>query len=75
MIVVQGALTVGLTMAFLPVGVVAVLVNAILAFVSHGINRKLFATFAIIGGALALAIGLGLMAASSSGITQVVQLG
>lgn len=75
LIVVQGVITVGLTMVYLPVGLVAVVLNAALAFTSRGVKRKLFAGFAIAGAVVGLAIGLGLMAASGSGTTQVTPLG
>lgn len=47
MIIAQGILTVWLSFAILPLGVVGMLTNAVLAFGSHGENRRLFAGFAI----------------------------
>ena len=47
LIIAQGILTVWLSFAILPLGVVGMLTNAVLAFGSHGENRRLFAGFAI----------------------------
>lgn len=75
LIIAQGLLTVGMTMVFLPVGVAAVIANAVLAFVAHGVNRRLLAGFAIAGAIVALIVGLGFLAVAPSGMTQVVQVG
>lgn len=73
-IIAQGVLTVWLAFAFLPLGIVAMLANAVLAFTSHGTNRRLFAGFAIAAAVVCAGVGLGLMAVSPSGMTEVVQI-
>ena len=75
LIVLQGVVTVGMTVAFLPLGMVGVLVNGVLACASHGVDRRLFAGFAIAGAVVALAVGAGLLAVVPSGAAHVVPAG
>lgn len=59
---------------FLPLGVLAMLVNAVLAFSSQGVIRRLFAGFAIAAAIIYAVAGLGLMALSPAGMTELVQV-
>lgn len=73
-IIVQGALTLWLAFVFLPLGIIAMLVNAVLAFSSQGVIRRLFAGFAIAAGIICAVVGLGLIAVSPAGMTELVQV-
>ncbi|MFJ3313667.1 hypothetical protein ACIPJU_12840 [Micrococcus endophyticus] len=66
LIMTQGVVTVLMAFAFLPLGVAGMLVNAALAFGSHGENRRLFAGFAIAAAVACACVGLFLLPAGAS---------
>lgn len=71
-IIAQGILTVWLALAILPLGVVAMLVNAVLAFASRGTDRRLFAGFALAAAVIMAFMVLFLMPASVAQVTESV---
>ncbi len=74
LIVFQGIVTLLLVFASFPVGVMAVIANAVLAFATRGLHRRLFAGFAVIGGVLCLFVAMTLLTVSFSGTVHVSEL-
>lgn len=68
LIVGQGVVTVLASLFIFPIGVILVATNVVMAYFSRGVNRKLFVTFAIVGGVICLFIVLFLLPVSSSAI-------
>lgn len=63
-IVIEGVLTLGAVLLILPLGIALIVVNAVLAVATRGMNRKLFACFAIAGAVLCLVVSMSLWTAS-----------
>ena len=62
LLVIQGVLTLWLSFAILPLGVVGMLANAVLAFAFHGLKRRLCAGFALAAGVIIAGMGLFVLA-------------
>lgn len=67
LVIAQGAITLVACFLVFPLGAALVVTNGVLAIITRGTNRRLFAGFAIAGAAICIAIALFLTGVAFSG--------